>query len=137
LESLNAHFFAYFAGFFDGEGSVCVSLGSKGSLQAKLSVSQVDRAPLDLLMDEYGGSISVSTASKGNRKRVYVWQVTKGSERFARDILPYTLVKTRQLELFVHVRENLLTHKARSTPEIREQRQRAARTMVELNRGTA
>jgi hypothetical protein len=83
------------AGFFDGEGSVGMSnLAKSGNRSLLLSVGQLVREPLDVLVDLYGGSIHLDT---GQDKPIYRWRV--GADKAANaieEMLPYLRVKGEQ-----------------------------------------
>ena len=92
---------SYIAGFFDGEGYVTVQYpkGRNGKRYKKLwvSISQVDRAVLDWICEQYGGGV-YSKADKRVEKNG--WQecfqygiAYRQAEAFLKDILPYLKFK--------------------------------------------
>lgn len=95
---------AWAAGFFDGEGCVLINLRPNNSLHCILDVTNTQAQPLKFLQSFYGGGIT-QKFRKPPRRHVYVWQLSgQNSEMFARDILPYSIIKKTQLELYLHVR---------------------------------
>ena len=86
----------WLAGFFDGEG--CVSIYRRRNRREhylNVSISQKDRAPLDLIYEIYGGSIR-KTKTPSN---CHQWRVSsRKAEMFLRDILPHSIVKKRAIE---------------------------------------
>lgn len=96
---------AYFAGFFDGEGCVLVHL-RKTSMQCMLVVVNTHRGILDELQAAYGGNVKTRGSEPSHRMQQYNWNICgEQAEVFARDILPHSIVKAPQLELFLQARE--------------------------------
>ncbi len=87
----------YLAGFFDGEGSCGIYLGSQGgyrSYYAKVSIGQNGRTVLEAIQEKYHGMIHLN-GPRGSR-----WQVDcQNATRFLRDIQPYVIEKRRIVEL--------------------------------------
>lgn len=100
----------YLAGFFDGEGCVTVIRERKAVRNGEVrdyfypavSVAQIDRAPLRLFQQAFGGSIVVAgKAGEGVRQRdCYVWRPFRAATG---DVLatlaPLLIVKRWQAEL--------------------------------------
>jgi len=99
---LDSHDLAYIAGFFDGDGCICVTRVKAPSCvrgyNHKLSVSLVQKVHcplLDTLSEVYGGS-----TYHNPKTGVTHWQpVSRSAERFLRDILPYLRLKKDQTVL--------------------------------------
>jgi hypothetical protein len=87
---------AYLAGFFDGEGCVMTRRGSGGYWELRLSVGQIDPAPLYLLQGRFGGGIY--RKSKGLLGRqVWAWVITGDKAAKALEALaPHLIVKRDQ-----------------------------------------
>jgi hypothetical protein len=84
-------FLSYVAGFFDGEGSA-YSVGNK--LTAK--ISQIDRRPLDLIVEEFGCGKVYTGVNKRRPDLQPVSQVVfawKTARYFLTQIEPYLIVK--------------------------------------------
>ena len=90
---------AYFAGFFDGEGSI-------GIYKKKyvVCVVQCDPRPLNRMKEIWGGNIYVQTKMKATHRSKYIWQ-THGLEArpFLSDVLPFLRVKKEQAEIYLSV----------------------------------
>lgn len=100
----------YFAGFFDGEGSICVHLHQRNAkaLVVNVSANQVDPRPLILLKEKYGGSLFLTknASPSGKVGEIWKWQlVSAQAEPFLQDIYPWVIVKKHQVEIALQVRE--------------------------------
>lgn len=92
----------YFAGLFDGEGSIQVTrekptTGAKSpSYALRLDVAQIVREPLQALVDTFGGSIS-RRVHKANRRVVWYW-CCKGNYACSalEEMEPFLIVKRRE-----------------------------------------
>lgn len=122
----------YFAGLFDGEGSVIAAIQRNGVFNTRLDMGNTHRGVLDALHATYGGSIrAVATGSEN--KPMFIWSVTgKTSERFARAIFPHSIIKREQLRLYLLVRKTVLPVGANNglSPEIWAERRRVAGAIV-------
>lgn len=93
----------YIAGFIDGEGSIAIGknfvrASGKRIYSLRISVHQVDRRPLDHLVDRYGGSLRLSLSHKPNP--IWEWVVTGTTAALViSEILPYLISKGEQAEL--------------------------------------
>jgi hypothetical protein len=114
----------YLAGIFDGEGCVHFRFDKRaGHWKSMLSISNTDRRPLELAKTIFGGSISGSEKI-GSNYIVFSWNVTgKRSERAAHRLLPYSLVKREQLELYLIARATIGTDFQRVSQETKETRE--------------
>lgn len=95
---------AYLAGFVDGEGSIAIGInnGNNGRKRyyLRLTVHQVDRRPLQILLDTFGGSIRFHTNRPPNTRDIYEWTVISGTARDAIVALrPYLVVKDKQADV--------------------------------------
>jgi hypothetical protein len=101
---------AYFAGLFDGEGSVTVSQVTRKTATVScragmtltnmsLRISNNNPVPLLELEKRFGGRVRNHSSA---RKDSWVW-ICLGhkSVEFANKILPHTRIKTGQLEIYV------------------------------------
>ena len=64
---------AYFAGFFDGEGSVMLSLNSSGGLKLGVSCSQNTVNVMDMFEKLFGGHV-YSHTPKGRNSQIFQWR---------------------------------------------------------------
>jgi hypothetical protein len=103
--------YSYFAGAIDADGFISIqktvrknkSLTPRVYYNAKIGLtSSNNRAVLELLKENFGGSIYSYTPSNPNARPWSVWQT---SDKHARDILvtllPYFMAKKRQAEIIV------------------------------------
>ena len=92
---------AYYAGFFDSEGTV----EAIGFNQIRLSAPQKYRAICDALKDRYGGSVTVP------RVGMYSWRLSNIDEcmEVLRAIQPYSVEKLPQIELVLNMKTNEAT----------------------------
>lgn len=94
---------AYFAGFFDGEGSVYIhkphtKKQSPYTLTCTISNTKIE--PLQKAKDFFGGSICEGHKYTNNHKPVYSWTVVKqDARRFLMAVLPYLIIKTERATL--------------------------------------
>lgn len=65
---------AYFAGYFDGEGTFGFA---KRSRSVQLQIRCTDRDILDRFAARYGGTVTVVTPRPDNPKQQYRWQIGK------------------------------------------------------------
>lgn len=88
---------AYCAGFFDAEGSVVVYMVGN-HVRPRIEAKQVNLYPLQVLKDMYNGYITESVTREGNL--IFRWQLKQlDIASFCNDIIPYTIVKQKQLKL--------------------------------------
>lgn len=98
---------AYLAGFFDGEGCISIKLTSSNARRLEISANQVDRRPLDLLADRYGGSIRRRTV-EAHRQPMWTWRLEGWSAvRALAEWLPFLTVKMEQAKLAVEFQRHL------------------------------
>lgn len=101
---------AWAAGFFDGEGCVLIYSYVGNELSTAVSISNTHRASLEIIESVYGGRISEIKMRDLAKQQSYIWQLGgKNSEAFVSDILPYSVVKKPQLELYLYARTLLRT----------------------------
>lgn len=87
---------AYFAGFFDGEGTVDIRqrrMGKYQRLEVRCAIYQMVIEPLEEIKNQYGGSIA--KYNKVNRLVIS----GDGMKRFLRDIRPHLIVKADEVGL--------------------------------------
>ena len=138
---------AYLAGFFDGEGCVGAYITNRPAsptnraargMRLSVSVAQVDRRPLLMLQEAFGGAVVVSdkgnTRKDGfNRRICYVWIVSGPSAQTAlRAMLPYLVVKREQAEEALKI--VMIPRGARRRTEYRDEDVRIASHIKELKR---
>ena len=88
---------SYIAGFFDGEGCICLAKPNKTSRSYHLSVSitQNNREILVEIQKLFGGGVYP------HKVNCYSWQATKKEEayNFLSSILPYLYLKKKEAEI--------------------------------------
>lgn len=85
----------YWAGFFDGEGSVSINSGGR----VQVSITQKGRKILELAQQDFGGHIYCK--SKKILSPISNWKVCSKVEslNFLNAIYPYSIVKKKEIEL--------------------------------------
>ena len=106
---MNKTDWSYFAGLFDGEGSVTVSQVTRrtdtksckaGQTLTNMSLRIANNNPVPLLEleEKFGGSVRFHSPTR----KSYVWLITgHKSVEFAKRILPYSRIKRGQLEIYI------------------------------------
>lgn len=132
---------AYAAGLFDGEGCVLFYhtpiRKSFSRVTTSLQVSNCDRRCLEFLQTRYGGFIRKTEKRSGEGKRypIGTWSVTgQEAENFARAILPYSILKREQLELFLEGRKLIVGRGGTVTPTMHKKRLEIAKRIKSLKR---
>jgi hypothetical protein len=130
----------YFAGLFDGEGSVGVYRSNRGKYvrhDLKAGIKMTDITPLRYLRAYFGGSISIPHVS-GNRKKQYAWQISATKAAiFLEKIYPYLKVKQDGAVLGIQFYRNLVSgsNKLKTlSPEIVKARDAIASEFKAINR---
>lgn len=106
---------AYMAGIIDGEGSIYIGnfscnpkTGSK-YYQTNIEVTNTDKNLMDWIADTFGGRLNTYTMKqlpKNSRRTVYRWIATgERVTHLAEILLPYLIVKRRQGEIMIKMRE--------------------------------
>jgi hypothetical protein len=97
---------SYLAGFFDGEGCIGVTPGTRTSYYLlQVSVSNTKREVLDLYQDLFDGKI-IKCKRGPRHKDVYVWSIhAKKAEAFLIAMHGRLRLKREQLELALEFRE--------------------------------
>lgn len=92
---------SYFAGFFDGEGSVLIRFDRRcNSYILKVTVTNCALAPLEAMQSRWGGCLVHVKGRKSHHSGWTEWQLQGGkAEPFLRAIRPYVLIKGQQIDL--------------------------------------
>lgn len=91
------------AGYFDGEGCVVYEVEPiRGHTQYNLRIGGSNKEALELLQELFGGSVvEMSEKYKVNLKQ-YVWYTATSSALYtAQRLAEYSIVKRKELELFI------------------------------------
>ncbi len=105
---------AYYAGLFDGEGSVFITNNTnRDGKYKKLAVSIAMRAdkaqPLPEGQKIWGGSLHLRAPRKHNHNEVLDWKLwTRSAEKFLISIRPFLRIKKEQVELAIQYRKIML-----------------------------
>lgn len=70
---------AYFAGLFDGEGCVSMSLSKAGYVSVTVKVTMCDRAPVEALHLRFGGDFRDAKEKTRTGRNIYSWSVYNGN----------------------------------------------------------
>ena len=104
---IDKEFLAWAAGFFDGEGSVIVSVSygkgkRKGAVwtSLKATIGQCDRAPLERLREEFGGGLNTAGSRRDRPSLIFQWgAVNREALNFLGAIHPYTVVNADEIAI--------------------------------------
>ena len=114
---------AYYAGFFDGEGSVGVYIGKQGhhsivnkAYRLSVTVSNNDPSVIMQLFTDFGGTVrTVANQWQGKRTAdMHIWAAQgKTAEAFLIAVLPYLRVKRQQAEVALEYQQLVNTVRGR------------------------
>ncbi len=97
---------AYFAGIFDGEGTVTLAKTQISSpkqrltYQVRVQVVSTDEWLCQQLRFSFGGTVMPHRVTEGNHKPAFRWLATRMvAKRFMLGILPFTHLKRQRIEL--------------------------------------
>lgn len=108
---------AYAAGFFDGEGAVMiwratgkfiVDKAGRSYHRLHVSISQVDRRPLDWIMERFGGTVCAKCRPRTENNEKPVWQLAMSSvaaQLFLESIYPYLVLKRERVDVAMKFRK--------------------------------
>jgi len=107
---------SYFAGLFDGEGFITIEKRrgkqyehrADNTLYARASMEIVNKEPLELAREIWGGVLYEHKRKEKNRKTLYTWILScRVADRFLRDIYPYMQIKDKQAELIFKLHDRI------------------------------
>ena len=114
------------AGFFDGEGSVCVSRRKRtaGFIEHHLAVQvvQVDPRPIHALRARFGGSLR--QADRNGKPFFYLRFHGTKAEHFLKTMYPHLLVKREEAGLALQLRELIGVPGRRMAPGVFEKKEK-------------
>lgn len=106
---------AYFAGFFDGEGSVSIAKLPNNTCTGKpqhylyIQICNEVKAPLDEIKKYLNGSVYSYKAESG--KTMWRWcGAANVAEKFLREIQPYSIVKKNEIKLALEFNKKNQNH---------------------------
>jgi hypothetical protein len=94
---------AYSAGFVDGEGCIVVQYRkSSRTHYLKITVPQLNPAPLHILQSLFGGSVRLKAGRVGNYRRLWIWEAAarQAAEAIAA-LRPYLTVKAEEADIAI------------------------------------
>jgi len=104
--------FIYLAGFLDGEGSItgwCAKEQKKrGVYNLKIYTTSTNKEVTEWIKSNFGGLIYVnrSPSRKPHWKTSYIWCIERPkTKEFLEQILPYLIIKKKQAEVALKLRE--------------------------------
>lgn len=134
MKPLDPVFLAWCAGFFDGEGSVCIqkhadrrSGEARERYQLHAMVYQTERAPLDEIREAFGGTVCKL------KTRVYSLHLTSATgARFLESIRPYCRVKGPEIDIAMEFRSTMRSSGAKTllSDEVLSERKRLRDNLI-------
>ncbi len=134
--------YAYLAGFIDGEGTIGIRyhrdkrLHKGFTIDAQVYITNSNRAILEIIQKEIGGSISISTAEGKNKNSKPVYRLKFLNHKIILSVLtsivPYIITKKEQTDLlikFCNLREKRSYGNGYSQEELR-----IANRIINLNK---
>ena len=101
----------WLAGFFDGEGTIDLTIVKKTNCYFRLSIVQVHLPTLQAIQNEFGGAISPKTApisSKHRQAWVIYWYSAPAHELLIK-IRPFLITKRAEADFILDVWFNEIT----------------------------
>ena len=97
------HVLPHAAGFFDGEGCVCLTISKSGTAQLWASVANTNRDILDYFCAVFGGRVHSKISKNKKCKDAFVWKLsTTEAVPFLKKIKPWIIIKREQIALAEH-----------------------------------
>ncbi len=127
---------AWAAGFFDGEGFICIQRrgGKYKSHYLRLGINHVAPEPLYAFNELFGGIVRFDAGVKGNRKPRYTWGLSCiSAETFLRQIQPYVKNKGCVLKLALDFQETMQKKGTAIPPELYDEREQLKMRIKALN----
>lgn len=100
---------AYWSGLFDGEGCVTISITHSRYHQLRVEIQMTDREPLELLLKQYGGTLTDRKPdNRGRRRPAFRWMIcSRDAVPFLEDILPYSIVKAEEIRTAIEFQSTM------------------------------
>jgi len=139
-------FIVWCAGFFDGEGSICIPRGSRpgasrvasAQMWLQVTVTQSVKQPLLDIQERFGGRVTRMSQPKDKFVRRPLWRWIGDSDvgaDFLKAMRPYLRVKNRQADLAFEFQATMRKYTKRSpTQEILDLRLRIKNEITAINR---
>jgi len=138
IPSLEASSAAYFAGLFDGEGYITVSVPrERNTAVLFVGLGSTSLNVLEELRRTFGGCLTaVRISSRFSRKPSREWKITNGgAAEFLRAVFPHLRIKKRQAALAFKFRKVMSQTFRSKDAHRRDLLARLAREIRDLNRG--
>lgn len=125
MNNIQATDWAYAAGFFEGEGHICIRKPKQDrrspSYRLEVEISNTDPIPIQWLQETFGGTTRV--VEKGGRNRpLHHWKLIQAGNltAFLGGIFPYLKFKERQVAIGLTFRTTVdpMRHKPLSEEEV-------------------
>lgn len=102
---------AWAAGFFDGEGNIYFRRDRRRTPELTAQVTQKLRLPLEILMQQWGGSICATKTPSG----CFRWRIaTRQAQHFLEAIQPYAVVKRIAIDDALAIRAKVRIYRRRA-----------------------
>jgi len=113
---------AYFAGLFDGEGSICITrhkpkrgISEQHTLLCLLSMT--NREAVSAFRDCFGGGMTVHERSNGKRKLMWGWVMSSNKARiFLESILPFLRIKKAEAVIAIEFQTRKKQYNGKPVP---------------------
>jgi hypothetical protein len=120
----------YSAAFFDGEGNISITRQKAATSKhgfyyaLRLTVAQVDPAPLRIYLALYGGTLKERPATQANHRDAWVWIASAGpGTKALRAMLPYLIIKRAEAELALEFQDRRTSRAGSFISPLAEERQ--------------
>lgn len=91
---------AWLAGFFDGEGCVCITRSSRTKCyRLIMSITQKDKPVLKKVQKMWGGSLRKTTKRNMDIYWTLDWCLKREAKTVLQDILPHAKLKHKQIQI--------------------------------------
>jgi hypothetical protein len=99
----------YLAGLFDGEGMVIANAQERNGsylFNVRIKITNTNGKVIDWLQETFGGKVYISSRKKSFHKDRYDWTLScSDGYEIIKQMLPYTIIKTEELELLLELYE--------------------------------
>lgn len=125
---------AYAAGFFDGEGHICISFATARKCRGhsydrymlSVSMSQNDPVALQWLAARFGGNVRQLKASRGYDKKIYRrwdWSLAcQNAMEFLLLLRPFLMVKGEQADIAIEFQRTMDMRRKPTPPDMLDKR---------------
>lgn len=94
------------AGFWEGEG--CVQIAKSRNYSLHVTLTNTKLLPLQKFLERWGGTIRVHGRGNERHSVSYRWSANNiTAERFLRDIRPYVLFRSEQINIGIALMKNM------------------------------